>query len=76
MFDEQRLGNDGTETPLPCKPYDGDNQMKEKDKDIAHPGMVSKPEKHPIFRPIQRFAMDSTREMKSRFQHRGYSEPL
>jgi hypothetical protein len=25
--------------------YNGDNQMKEKDDDIAHPGMVSKPEK-------------------------------
>jgi len=23
--------------------YDGDNRMKEKDDDIAHPGMVSKP---------------------------------
>ena len=28
-----------------CKPDDGDNQMKEKDEDIAHPGVVSKPEK-------------------------------
>jgi len=24
-----------------CKPDDGDNQMKEKDEDIAHPGVVS-----------------------------------
>jgi hypothetical protein len=32
----------------PCKPDDGDNQMKEKDDDIAHPGMISKPEKHLI----------------------------
>jgi hypothetical protein len=28
--------------------YDGDNQMKEKDDDIAHPGMVPKPTKHLI----------------------------
>ena len=46
MFDEQRLGNDGTEASRPCKLDNGDNQMKEKDDDIAHPGMVSKPEKH------------------------------
>jgi hypothetical protein len=27
--------------------------MKEKDEDIVHPGMVSKPEKTPNFGPIQ-----------------------
>jgi len=32
-FDEQRLGNDGTEAFRPCKPDDGDKQMKEKDED-------------------------------------------
>ena len=47
-FDEQRLGNDRTEDSRPCKPDDGDNQMNEKDDNIAHPGMVSKPEKHLI----------------------------
>jgi hypothetical protein len=47
MFDEQRPGNDGTEASWPCKLDDGDNQMKEKDEDIPHPGMVLKPEKHP-----------------------------
>jgi hypothetical protein len=31
----------------------GDNQMKEKDEDIAHPVMASKPEKTPHFGPIQ-----------------------
>jgi len=31
----------------------GDNQMNQKDEDIAHPGMVSKPEKTPNFGPIQ-----------------------
>jgi len=36
MFDEQRLGNDGTGASLLCKPDDGDNQMKERDDDIAH----------------------------------------
>jgi hypothetical protein len=45
MFEEQRLGNDGTESSRPCKLDDGDNQMKEKDDDIAQPCMVSKPEK-------------------------------
>jgi len=49
MFDKQRFGNDGTEPSWPCKPHNGDNQMKEKDEDIAHPGMVSNPEKTPKF---------------------------
>jgi hypothetical protein len=26
---EQQLGNDGTQASRPCKPDDGDNQMKE-----------------------------------------------
>ena len=47
MFDEHRFGNDGTEAARPCEPDDGDDQMKEKDDDIAHPAMVSKPEKTP-----------------------------
>ena len=59
MFDEHRFGNDGTEASRPCEPDDGDDQMKEKDDDIAHPGMVSKPEKTPNFGPIQQFAMDT-----------------
>ena len=33
--------------------------MKEKDEDIAHPGMVSKVQKTPNFGPIQYFAMDT-----------------
>jgi hypothetical protein len=37
------------EASRPCKPDDGDNQMNEKDDDIAHPGMISKPEKTPNF---------------------------
>jgi hypothetical protein len=53
MFDEQRLGKDGTEASRPCKPDDSDDQMNQKDEDIAQPGMVSKPEKTPNFRPIQ-----------------------
>jgi len=61
MFEEQRLGNDGTEAYRPCKPDDGDDQRKEKDDDIAHPGMVSKPEKTLNFSPIQQFAMDRPR---------------
>jgi hypothetical protein len=48
MFDQQRLGNDGTEASRPCKPDDGDIQMKEKDDDVAHPGIVSNPKKHLI----------------------------
>jgi hypothetical protein len=53
MFDEHRLGNDGTKATRPCQPDDGDDQMDEKDNDIAHPGRVSKPEKTIDFGPIQ-----------------------
>jgi hypothetical protein len=35
--------------------------MKEKDDDLAHPGKVSKPEKH-LIGPIQQFAMDDAPE--------------
>jgi hypothetical protein len=48
MFDEQRLGNVGTRTPGRARRTTATNQMKEKDEDIADPGMVSKPEKHLI----------------------------
>jgi hypothetical protein len=41
MFDEHRLGNDGTEASWPCQPDYGDDQMNEKDDDVAHPGMLS-----------------------------------
>jgi hypothetical protein len=53
MFDEHRLGNDGTEASRPRQPDDGDDQMNEKDDGIAHPGVVSKPEKTPDFGLIQ-----------------------
>jgi len=46
MFGEQRLGNGGTEASLPRKPDDGDNQMNEKNDDISHSGIVSKPRKN------------------------------
>ena len=46
MFDEHRLGNDGTNTARPCEPDDGDDQMDEKNDDIAPPGRVSNPKKH------------------------------
>lgn len=44
MSDEQRLGNDGTEASGQCKPHDSDDEMKEKDGEIAHRGMILKPE--------------------------------
>jgi len=70
MFHEQRLGNDETETSRPCKPDDGDNQTKEKDNDIAHPGLVSKPEKTSNFgggfngstQPPPQFLLPHTRD--------------
>ena len=53
MFDEHGLGNDGTETARQCKPDDSDDQMNEKDDEIAHSGMVSNPTKPLIFGLIQ-----------------------
>ena len=53
MFDEHRLGHDGTEAARQCQPDDGDDEMNQKDDDIAHPGRVSKPEKTIDFGPIQ-----------------------
>jgi hypothetical protein len=51
---KEAQGNDGAEASRPCKPDDGDNQIKEKDDHIAHPAMeVSKHEKTPNFGPIQ-----------------------
>jgi hypothetical protein len=43
MFDEHRLGNDGTEASWSCYPDYGDDQMNEKDDDVAHPGMLPNP---------------------------------
>src|SRR3974377_1035289 len=65
MFDELRLCNDGTEASRPCKPEDGDNQMKEKDDEIAHPGTVSKPEKTPNFGCQLRWSTQHLREIYS-----------
>ena len=53
MFEEHRLGNDGTEASRACSPDDGNDQMNDKDDNIAHPGMVSKSEKTPDFGSIQ-----------------------
>jgi hypothetical protein len=53
MFDEQGLGNDGTEASGQCKPNDSNDQVNEKDDEITHPGMVSNPKKPVIFGLIQ-----------------------
>ena len=38
MPDQGGFGNNGTEASRPCQPDDGDDQMNEKDDDIAHSG--------------------------------------
>lgn len=48
MCDEHRLGNEGTETSRQGQPDESDHQMKEKDDEITHPGMVSNPKKRAI----------------------------
>ena len=44
MLDEHRLGNDGTEASGQHNPHDSGDQVYEKDDEIAHRGMISKPE--------------------------------
>ena len=58
MLDEHRLSNDGTEASGEQKPHDSDDQVYEKDNEIAHLGMISKPEKHTILCSTQQFAID------------------
>jgi hypothetical protein len=48
MFDEQRLGNDGTEASRPCKPDDGDNQMKKRMTTSRIQAWYQNPKKHLI----------------------------
>jgi hypothetical protein len=52
MFDEYGLGNDGAGTSRSCQADKGDDQMKEKDDNIANSGMVSKPQERPDLGPI------------------------
>jgi hypothetical protein len=49
MFNQDRLGHNGTETSWAGKPDEGDDQMNEKEDQIAHFGMVSKPAQKPDF---------------------------
>jgi len=40
---------DGTKPTRFCKAHDGDDQMDENDKDVVHPGIVSKSQEAPEF---------------------------
>src|SRR5262245_7543624 len=42
MLDQNRLGDDGTKTPRTRQPSNCHDQMKEKDSNFAHPGILSK----------------------------------
>ena len=52
MSSERRFRDDGTKATRFYKPDDGDDQMNEKDEDVAHAGILSKSPKKPEFRPI------------------------
>jgi len=41
MSHQRRFGNDGSESTRPGESKYGDDHMNEKDKDVAHGGMVS-----------------------------------
>ena len=45
MPDQYGFGNHGTEPARNCQPDHGNDHMNEEDDDIAHPGMLSKPQK-------------------------------
>ena len=59
MPGERRFRDDGTKATRFYKPYDGDDQMNQKDKDVMHAGIVSKSQKIPDSRAILEFAADS-----------------
>src|SRR6516225_8155583 len=69
MPSEHGFGDDGTKATRFCKPDDGDDQMKEKGQDVVDPGIVTKSQKAPEFRPILRFAMDTFGEKWERVEY-------
>jgi hypothetical protein len=52
MPGERRFRDDGTKATGFYKPYDGDDQMNQKDEDVVHAGIVSKSQKIPESRVI------------------------
>jgi hypothetical protein len=49
MPSERRFRYNGTKATRFYKPNDGDDQMDENDKDVVHPGIVSKSQEAPEF---------------------------
>jgi hypothetical protein len=47
MPGERRFCDDGAKATWFYKPYDGDDQMNQKDEDVVHAGIVSKSQKNP-----------------------------
>ena len=43
MFDENGLGDDGTDSAGPKEPGEGGDDMDEKDENVAHVGIIAKP---------------------------------
>ena len=52
MPSQHGFGDDGTKATWFYKPYDGDDQMKQKDEDVVHAGIVSKSQNTAEFRPL------------------------
>jgi hypothetical protein len=52
MPSQHGFGDDGTKATWFYKAQNGDDQMDENDEDVVHPGIVSKSQKAPEFRPI------------------------
>jgi hypothetical protein len=52
MPSQHGFGDDCTKATWFYKAENGDDQMDENDEDVVHPGIVSKSQKAPEFRPI------------------------
>jgi hypothetical protein len=61
MTDQYGLGDNGTESTRPRQSGQGDDQMKEYDSEVAHPGNGINSSKTTALRPIWQFAIDSSR---------------
>jgi hypothetical protein len=59
MPDQHRLGDNGTESTRPRQSGQGDDQMNEYDREVAHPGNGINTSKTTALRPIWQFAIDT-----------------
>ncbi len=71
MFDEEGLGNCGTDAAQACKSCNGRDEVDEKGHEIAHFRNLATKRKLAEFRANQQFAMDTSGEIFARLFIRG-----